>query len=108
MMNEVVSTDPQIEIQAAIDAKLAHRKMMLREYAATYRAKNKEAILVANWAYFERKKTDVEFMAKHRASMLSSMKKRALENKKENPKPVRAYTNDPPKLFRKNSRSQQN
>jgi hypothetical protein len=95
-MSEVLATNPEVEIQAAIDAKLAHRRMMLREYAAKYGAKNKQAILVANRAYFEKKKTDIEFMTKHRASMLLSMKKRALENKKENPKPVRPYTKRPP------------
>jgi hypothetical protein len=74
-------------------ARIAKEKRDKRlAYGANYRAKNKDALLIYNRAYFEKKKDDEEFVRKQRESISISKKKRRIEDKKGNlGVPKRAY-----------------
>ena len=61
------------------------------EYATQYRLKNKAKISEGNRVYFDKMKSNPEFMARRKASINTSVLNRRLENKKENPRPIRAY-----------------
>ena len=71
--------------------RLEQFRLQRNEYASQYRLKNKAKISEGNRVYFDKMKTNVEFMARRKASINTSMLNRRLENKKENPKPIRAY-----------------
>ena len=66
-------------------------KLQRNEYATQYRLLNKGKISERNRVYFEKMKSNVEFMARRKASINTSILNRRLENKKENPKPIRGY-----------------
>ena len=84
-MNIIMPTEAEI-------LKMMAKRDKVKQYASTYRAKHKEALLAYNREYFEKKKGDVEFIKKQRESISNSKKKRRIENKKgEEGKPVRAY-----------------
>ena len=71
--------------------RLEQFRLQRNEYASQYRLKNKAKISEGNRVYFDKMKSNVEFMARRKASINTSMLNRRLENKKENPKPIRAY-----------------